>query len=81
MHDQPSEKLNAMISIAPTEELTRFAKQFFEKREVGKSRGHLRGIPIVFKDSIGTVLELHMPTTCASYTLLESRTRGNSEVV
>lgn len=47
--DRHGARLNAMISVAPEEDLIAQAEQLDSERREGKTRGPLHGIPIIVK--------------------------------
>lgn len=73
-------KLNAVISTAPYDLLSKHAKVLDEERASGKTRGPLHGIPLIVKDNIMTDSELGMGTTCGAYAL-EGAKAGNAPII
>ncbi|KAL2064595.1 hypothetical protein VTL71DRAFT_3732 [Oculimacula yallundae] len=69
-------KLNAVISTAPIELISKYANMLDEERAAGNLRGPLHGIPIIVKDNIMTDWELGMGTTCGAEALVNAKARN-----
>ncbi|KAJ8130466.1 hypothetical protein O1611_g3163 [Lasiodiplodia mahajangana] len=80
-HNHRGAKLNAMISVAPYDQLMARATQLDEERSGGRLRGPLHGIPILVKDNIMTESSLGMDTTCGSFALKGAKVVANADVV
>lgn len=80
-HNHNGLRLNAVISLAPLEQLRSHAITLDEERAQGKVRGPLYGIPILIKDNIMTEASLGMDTTCGSYALKGAKAKINADVV
>ncbi|KAI1378149.1 amidase signature domain-containing protein [Hypoxylon crocopeplum] len=80
-HNHKGAKLNAIISLAPFDQLTARARELDEERSGGKVRGPLHGIPIIVKDSIMTEASLGMDTTCGSFALKGAKAIKNADIV
>ena len=80
-HNHHGLKLNAMISIAPTNLLLERAAILDRERAMGRTRGPLHGIPIIIKDKIMTGSSLGMDTTCGSYVLKGACVKDNAPIV
>lgn len=72
--------LHAMISKAPRTSLIEHAQKLDNERKT-KVRGMLHGIPILIKDNIATLPELHMDTTAGSLALVDSKPKRNAAVI
>ncbi|KAN0114723.1 Amidase signature domain containing protein [Hyaloscypha variabilis] len=79
-HNKKGLKLNGVISTAPYELLSTYAKELDAQRASGKVRGPLHGIPIIVKDNIMTDSELGMDTTCGAVALKGAKA-GNAPIV
>jgi hypothetical protein len=79
-HNKNGLKLNAIISVAPHNLLSEYAKKLDSERASGKVRGPLHGIPIIVKDNIMTDSELGMDTTCGAVALKGAKA-GNAPIV
>ena len=73
-------KLNAVISTAPYDLVSQYAKDLDAERAAGKARGPLHGIPIIVKDNIMTDSKLGMDTTCGAYALKGAKA-GNAPII
>lgn len=63
-HNHQGMHLNALISIAPAEQVLATARTLDQERQRGRLRGPLHGVPFIVKDVFVTHPELGMPTTC-----------------
>ena len=80
-HNHHGLHLNAVIALAPTEQLQAQARKLDEERHAGKVRGPLHGIPLLVKDNIMTEANLGMDTTCGSVALKGVKVKKNTVVV
>ena len=80
-HNNHGLQLNAVISLAPIDQLQAHAKRLDRERAAGKIRGPLHGIPLLIKDNIMTESSLGMDTTCGSFALKGVQVKKNARVV
>ena len=80
-HNNHGSQLNAVISLAPIDQLQARAKRLDWERAVGKVRGPLHGIPLLIKDNIMTESSLGMDTTCGSFALKGVKVKKNAAVI
>jgi amidase len=80
-HNHDGLHLNAVISLAPIEQLHARAVELDQERSQGHVRGPLHGIPILVKDNIMTEASLGMDTTCGSYALKGAKVKANADVI
>lgn len=78
---QHNSRLKALISVAPKEILIRRARHLDTIRREGGTLGPLHGLPVVFKDVIGTSRSTGLPTTGGAWALQRCYTRENADVV
>lgn len=54
-HNHAGVKLNAMITVAPTELVQKWAEELDQERAEGRVRGPLHGLPVIVK--VSSILE------------------------
>ena len=81
LHNHTGLHLNAMISLAPQDQLHNQAVALDKERAEGKIRGPLHGIPVILKDNIMTETSLGMDTTCGSLALKGVKVKANAPIV
>ena len=80
-HNHKGLHLNAVISVAPREQLRSQVAALDKERRDGRMRGPLHGIPSLVKDNIMTISDLGMDTTCGCFALKGVGVKKNAAVV
>ncbi|KAK5116978.1 hypothetical protein LTR62_006699 [Meristemomyces frigidus] len=80
-HNHNGFRLNALISVAPREDLLKTASRLDEERAAGHARGPLHGIPFIIKDVFVTLPSLGMPTTCGTPCFAKATTKRTAPLI
>ena len=72
--------LRAVIETAPYDNVMAIAQQADDLRANGTILSELHGIPMLFKDNVGTEVSLGMNTTAGNYAFLGSQVPGDAPV-
>lgn len=73
-------ELRAVIETAPYASVMAIAQEMDDMRANGTTLSELHGIPMLFKDNIGTDVSLGMNTTAGNYGFLGSQVPGDAPV-
>ncbi|ORY32178.1 amidase signature domain-containing protein [Naematelia encephala] len=73
-------ELRAVIETAPYDNIMAIAQEMDDLRANGTVLSELHGIPMLFKDNVGTDMALGLNTTAGNYGFLGSVTPGDSPV-
>lgn len=73
--------LNALICLAPEQDVIASAASLDKERLEGRARSQLHGIPVVVKDCFITSEDLGMSTTAGSWALVGAKSNKNSAMV
>jgi amidase len=79
-HNHHGMRLNAVISVAPRDDLVRRARALGEERRSKGARGPLHGIPLIVKDLYCTA-SLGMPTTAGMFSLANAKAKRDAVTV
>ncbi|RDW61493.1 hypothetical protein BP5796_11385 [Coleophoma crateriformis] len=80
-HNHAGLKLNALLSVAPRENVLAQAKALDDERKHGITRGPLHGLPVVVKDCIMTHPSLGMKTTAGAYAFANAEPKKTAAVL